>query len=555
MSTTLASHGDSLGRYQWILVLSWALLGALTISLSQGTVAATELRGRIVDADSKQLIPARLYIRSANGDWHFAKSASNEGSAVEYRKQRGKESVEFHTTLSAHPFVVDLPEGDYTVIAERGKEYVAARREIQLGGAAEELELGLDRWINMARHGWYSGDTHVHRGLDELPNVMLAEDLNVALPLTYWVTHANTPPSQGDKNSAPPKTDLIEVDAEHVIYPLNTEYEIFTVGTKRHTLGAVFALNHRNLLRQGVPPVGPVAEQVHKEGGLLELDKHNWPWSMMLVPIMNVDLYELTNNHIWRTAFEFRGYSEPPAEYMKIETDERGWTERGWIHFTLENYYALLDCGFRMRPTAGTASGVHPVPLGFGRVYVHLPDGFSYAAWMQGLDEGRSFVTTGPMLDVRVNQELPGTEFRPHESDNRFRVTGWARSDRPLKQLEIIVNGESHWVELPTSESLASGGFEARIDQTIELDGSGWLAVRCFAETPEGRIRYAHTAPWHVVAKEPLRPRREEVDYLIKRVTDQISRNEEVLSAAAMSEYRQALDFYRSLRPTARGSQ
>ena len=44
--------------------------------------------------------------------------------------------------------------------------------------------------------------------------------------------------------------------------------------------------------------------------------------------------------------------------------------ERGWLDFTFQNYYLLLNCGFRLRPTGGTASGVHPVPLGFGRVYV-----------------------------------------------------------------------------------------------------------------------------------------------------------------------------------------
>ena len=60
---------------------------------------------------------------------------------------------------------------------------------------------------------------------------------------------------------------------------------------------------------------------------------------------------------------------------MKVERDARGFTERGWIEFGFQNYYALLDCGFRIRPTAGTASGVHPVPLGFGRVYVHLDPG------------------------------------------------------------------------------------------------------------------------------------------------------------------------------------
>ena len=88
---------------------------------------------------------------------------------------------------------------------------------------------------------------------------------------------------------------------------------------------------------------------------------------------MDVDLFELSNNHIWRTQFAFTDFGLPAPAYMNIETDEKGFTERGWIEYGFENYYTLLNCGFRMRPTAGTASGVHPVPLGFGRVGVARP--------------------------------------------------------------------------------------------------------------------------------------------------------------------------------------
>ncbi len=92
-----------------------------------------------------------------------------------------------------------------------------------------------------AASGWYSGDTHLHRTVDELRNVLLAEDLNVALPLTSWVTFANKPPASGDKNIQDAQlSSLIEIDKQHVIWPRNTEYEIFTVGDKRHTLGALF---------------------------------------------------------------------------------------------------------------------------------------------------------------------------------------------------------------------------------------------------------------------------------------------------------------------------
>ncbi len=136
------------------------------------------------------------------------------------------------------------------------------------------------------------------REIKDLPNILLAEDLNVALPLSYWVTKGNTPPAAGKKPGPQPKAELIKVDDTHVIYPMNTEYEIFTMGGKRHTLGAVFVLNHKEPFKMGAPPVGSIAAEARRQGAILDLDKHNWPWSMMLVPTMGVDLFELANKHI-----------------------------------------------------------------------------------------------------------------------------------------------------------------------------------------------------------------------------------------------------------------
>ena len=43
--------------------------------------------------------------------------------------------------------------------------------------------------------GWYSGDTHAHRTPAEMPLQQAAEDVNVAFPLTFWVTKAFLPPT------------------------------------------------------------------------------------------------------------------------------------------------------------------------------------------------------------------------------------------------------------------------------------------------------------------------------------------------------------------------
>jgi hypothetical protein len=467
--------------------------------------------------------------------------------------------VEMHTTLSAHPFVVRLPPGTYTVTAGRGKEYQIERRKVDIkaGALPVRITISLRRWINLSQRGWYSGDTHTHRPIADLPNILLAEDLNLAFPLTDWVREAFVPPVERREAAfRDPGAEPIWIDRSHLIVPRNTEYEIFTVGKAAHTLGAFFVLNHKSPLNVGVPPVGPVAARAHAEGALIELDKHNWPWSMAIVPIMPVDLYELSNNHIWETEFALRNFGEAPAAFMGVERDTRGYSERGWIEFGLQNYYTLLNCGFRLRPTAGTASGVHPVPLGFGRVYVRLERGQPLDAdsWLRGLNAGRSFVTTGPMLFVTLDGQDPGHRFTDAGSAAKsYHLRGSAASAHPLGRIEILVNGRVVRTIDAANMKTARGAFESPIDIALKPEGSAWVGVRCFEDRPDGRVQFAHSAPFFIdVADHPVRPRRAEVEYLIQRVEAQIRRSAAVLPSPAMDEYHRALDIYRKIAETAR---
>lgn len=528
----------------------WTLAVTGLLAAQLGADGGGSFRGEVVDAQTGKHLPVRVYVQSAEGKWHFLKSASPHGSAVEYRRERQAGSVEMHTTVSAHPFTADLPRGKYTLTIERGKEYLPVERPIEIQAEPANARIELSRWIDMAGRGWYSGDTHVHRTVEDLPNAVLAEDLNVALPLSYWVTTSHTAPRSGNKNTG---TNLrpapIAADSTHLIYPINTEYEIFTVNGKSHTLGAIFILGHKTPFDEGVPPVKPVAERARREGALLDLDKHSWPWSLALVPIMNVDLFELANNHVWRTQFGFRNWTiQTLPKYMGLETDAVGFTEWGWIDFGFQTYYALLNSNFRLRPSAGTASGVHPVPLGFGRVYVHLPEGFGYDAWMTGLNAGRSFVTTGPMLLVQFNGQDPGHTFAAQDRPT-CTLSGSAESAVPLDRVEIVINGRVAKTLAPRNVKTAQGGYRSPLDETVAWEGSGWVAVRAFERRPDGRVRFAHTAPVHFdVPGKPLRPRPEEIDYLIRQVQIEIDRSAGVLTEAAIDEYREALRKYQDVK-------
>lgn len=546
------------GRHSKILFSAIAL-SILTLNSSVEVFAQDEAKvkvhGLIVDAESGKALPARMHIQRQDGKWFYADSVSGEAIRYERLKKGMSQSPEAHTTLSPGPFTASLPAGKYTVRVERGKEYLPIVKLITVADEPLELELKLRRWINMAQRGWYSGDTHVHRTIDELPNVLLAEDLNVALPLTYWVTDSDALPANGKGNSEVVSSELIKVDDTHVIHPINTEYEIFRVGERRHTLGAVFVLNHKTPLPVGVPPVGPVAKLAREQGALLDLDKHSWPWSLMIVPTMDVDLFELSNNHVWQTPFGFKQWTISTAwPGMDIEQDEDGFTEWGWINFGFQTYYSLVNCGFRMRVSAGTASGVHPVQLGFGRVYVHLPEGFDYDDWMAGLDAGRSFVSTGPMLEVTFNGHDPGHTFKHVTYEvPEVRVTGTAKSKRPLDRIEIVINGQVQKTIQPTNELQPSGGYRSTIDTTVQRGESYWVAVRCFEKHPQNRIRFAHTNPVYIdIADRPLRPRKIEIAYLVQRMEEELESNRAILNDEALQEYQRALSVYQKIAETAR---
>src|SRR5690606_7715150 len=150
---------------------------------------AVNLRLTLRDTDTGELVPGRITLeeRPVGGPhvYHSVTSLDPEGTAIPYDVTRGPDSFEKHTTVSAHPFGASVPPGLYVVYYEHGPEWRGNKAQVWVKeGEVAELDLPISRWIDMNDRGWYSGDTHVHRTVKDLPNVMRAEDLNVALPLS-----------------------------------------------------------------------------------------------------------------------------------------------------------------------------------------------------------------------------------------------------------------------------------------------------------------------------------------------------------------------------------
>ncbi len=104
----------------------------------------------------------------------------------------------------------------------------------------------------------------------------------------------------------------------------------------------------------------------------------------------------LANNHMCRDRmYEDEAWGKPrPADRLPPPL--------GSGYGTQQIYYHVLNAGLRVPPSAGSASGVLPNPVGYNRVYVHLDKELTYADWWQGLRAGRCFVTNGKRNSARV---------------------------------------------------------------------------------------------------------------------------------------------------------
>ncbi|MDA1015510.1 MAG: hypothetical protein O3A00_13790, partial [Planctomycetota bacterium] len=98
------------------------------------------------------------------------------------------------------------------------------------------------------------------------------------------------------------------------------------------------------------------------------------------------------------------------------------------------------------------------------------------------------------------------------------------------------------------SQVVANRAVQSAHQLRLKIDSTSWLVMRSVQEIPDGRVRFAHTAPWHIEVKgSQLQPRQEEVEYLITRVKTQLERNAEVLSPASLAEFEKALAIYEDM--------
>ena len=444
----------------------------------------------VSDSEGRQL-PSRIYLEADDGRSYFPDTSFPRVVSV-------NNEYYFHTDGS---FSVTLPVGEAELEVWRGFEYEPVKRTVDVrAGEWTTVSVRLNRWIDMAARGWYSGDNHIHPNYGghyriypmDLRNKAHAEDLNVAngMIANYWANsrvedlehflghpHPHTGPRTVVYYNQEYRPNyfahLSLINLVELIRPFYIGYE----GTALHAL---------------YPDNAKVLREVHEQGGY---GGYVHPFGL---------------SHRQPAEAGVSGARELPVDAILgladfvdlacIWSDELG---------TAEVWYRLLNTGSRVPATAGTDAMTdiprHPA-VGTTRTYVYTgEDHLHYKAWAAAMAAGRAFVTSGPILTLDVSGKEMGEELDVSRGDV-VTVVATARSLFAMHRLEIVHNGRIvHTID-------ATGDMESiDAEHEIPIEGSGWIAARVLGPTQHGAMDsylFAHTNPVFVIADgEPIRSR------------------------------------------------
>jgi hypothetical protein len=468
------------------------------------------LRLAVTEAVGGAPLAARVTVTGADGRAYAPDDAWRHADLAFDRAARATPYQYFDADGSAELVV---PAGRVVVTVTRGPEYRPVRREMRLApGTTDTLRVSLDRLADLPALGWWSGDLHVHMNYggsyrntpEQLVFQARAEDLHVVENLI--VNKEQRIPDiayfrPGRDPASTPTYQLFHAQEFHTGFWDHTG----VLNLQEHFLLPDYAGYANTPLASIYPPNAIVADLAHAQGGLFGY----------------VHPYDSRPNPFDSTA----GLSsELPVDVALGRVDYLEVMGFSNHHITSEVWYRLLNCGFRV--PAGAGSDAFPNfamlrgPVGLERVYVRSGPELDHDRFLNGLKEGRTFVTNGPLLTFTVDGLEPGDEVRlPAPGRVTARVT--LRSIVPVDHLEIIGNGKVV-VTIP----LRGDRTVADTTVSVPVARSGWLVLRAYGDGPREPVLdlypFASTSPVYVsVAGAAIRSRDDALFFVrwVERVT------------------------------------
>ncbi len=444
-----------------------------------------------------------------------------------------------------------LPAGRYDVIARRGPEYLAVRSELTVAAAGQRAVIRPRRWFDAEKHGWYSGDPHIHAaGCSHYesptegvrPETMIRQVRGEALAMggvltwgpgyyhqkQFFTGEAISPPAtlehpelQAANNQAFTTSTTDQDDRSTLRYDLEVS------GFPSSHLGHVMLLDLRDQDYPGARLVNdwpsyplPVMRWAKEQGAVVGYAHCGFG--------MAVDSDELPNDAM--PLFNSIGANEAIVDVTHGLADFLAGAE-GQPAMELNAWYHMLNCGFRIAMVGETDYPcIFDERPGVGRTYVRLveePRGQEgWKSWVGGLAAGDLYFGDGRthLIDLAVDgvgsgrtlslprggvvtvsvdvaaylEPEPDADTESIRRSPSFARPSWhlerARiADSRTVPVEVVVNGQ-----VVAERTIEADGRMQTITAQIAIADSSWVAVRVL---PSG-----HTHPVFVeVAGRPIR--------------------------------------------------
>jgi TolB protein len=377
---------------------------------------------------------------------------------------------------------LELPVGEVVIDAVRGlaTPMVSTAASVE-AGRITEVDLELTSVWSAADDGWMSGDHHFHLNyggayqLDPEDLVLFArgEDLDVATPLLANLHN---------------RFEQQELWGADRLGPL--PWIQFGQEVRSHFLGHVSLLNTRDLFWPWIwgPGYQVYGTDDRTNAEALSHARAQGGMNTYVHPVGNPDPFGTDPPAGIPVAFiadAVQGHVDG-LEVACLWSNERG---------TTELWYRLLNVGVPIAPTAGTdvmTDFYRTMAVGATRVYVQTGGSTAFSDYMEALRAGRSFVTTGPLLDFHVRDVGPGGALH---GSGRAEWTLDLHTAVPTERVEVVVNGRVVW-----SDDAPAGPGSRAYSGTVELPSGGWVAARATGPAivswpGMSTDAFAHTAP------------------------------------------------------------
>lgn len=512
------------------------------------------------DHDTGELCPCRMNVIGVDGN--FYQPADNPLSmysltgqwpspgAKGNRKEKGPWRYLGRFFYSTGEINVTAPAGQVRIEVFRGFEFRPEVRTVVLeADKVLEVELDLTRTAPMPKHGYFGGDPHLHlpRTSDSddetLFALLAAEDIAFGTPLGY-----NEPagPYSGfmEKMDYPQFRGLGLASIRR-----RNGYQILSGQEYRSSQYGHLNLYLRDrLVHEGEsfnaddwPVYGMVGAETQTQGGYaihahggygLEIYADAALGTVNAVELLQFGIYRGIGLQDWyhmlNTGYRFPcvGASDYPA-----------------CRF-------LGDCRTYVRPVpdeADTSKAEADSTAASGSASVEAA-GPDFPAWLRAASEGRSFVTTGPLLLLDVDGHHPGDTVSVDvpESDPQG-LTAHIRMRcevTTVQQVDLIVNGTVRkTIPLGSLSPDAEGWYDVK--ETLEMDSSGWIAARAYSVNSSGLPdAESHTNPIYYYRNGKKPYLQESLDQWVRRIDVQVEKH----SRRSFEQKAQVLDYFQKAR-------